>query len=165
LNKRYANKKKRIILLSLLTLLSVLSCRRNRDLTGAPEVVKTSTGIEMVKIPAGWFEMGSDSGRADEEPAHRVWIDSFWMDRYEVIQEQFRKYQIPDPSKFKDPNNPLEQINWLDAVMYCNDRSNAEGLEPCYDEQTWKCNFDANGNTPAGPERIQNTASATIRAS
>ena len=28
---------------------------------------------------------------------------------------------------------------------YCNDRSRAEGLEPCYDEKTWECNFDANG--------------------
>jgi acetoin utilization deacetylase AcuC-like enzyme len=39
----------------------------------------------------------------------------------------------------------LEQVNWTDAALYCNDRSIAEGLEPCYDEQTWECNFDANG--------------------
>ena len=39
----------------------------------------------------------------------------------------------------------MEQVNWTDAALYCNDRSMAEGLEPCYDEQTWECNFDANG--------------------
>jgi acetoin utilization deacetylase AcuC-like enzyme len=39
----------------------------------------------------------------------------------------------------------LEQINWTDATLYCNDRSLAEGLEPCYDEETWQCNFQANG--------------------
>ena len=67
------------------------------------------------------------------------------MDRFEVVQEQFKKFQISDPSHFKDPNNPLEQINWTDAAMFCNERSLAEGLEPCYDEETWECNFDANG--------------------
>jgi acetoin utilization deacetylase AcuC-like enzyme/formylglycine-generating enzyme required for sulfatase activity len=99
----------------------------------------------MVKIPEGWFDMGSGSGSPDESPVHKVWINSFWMDRYEVVQEQFKKFQISDPSHFKDPNNPLEQINWTDATMYCNERSLAEGLEPCYDEETWECNFQANG--------------------
>jgi acetoin utilization deacetylase AcuC-like enzyme len=36
-------------------------------------------------------------------------------------------------------------MNWTDAAMYCNDRSYAEGFEECYDERTWKCDFDANG--------------------
>jgi hypothetical protein len=39
----------------------------------------------------------------------------------------------------------LEQINWTDAAIYCNERSLAEGLEPCYDEETWACDFAANG--------------------
>lgn len=99
----------------------------------------------MVAIPAGWFVMGDDNGASDERPAHKVWINAFWMDRYEVVQGQFRKYQLPDPSHFKNPQNPLEQINWTDAALYCNDRSRAEGLEPCYDEETWQCNFQSNG--------------------
>ncbi len=134
----------RIIFL-VLTLLAISGCRRAEENTAIPEVVTTKTGIEMVKIPGGWFDMGSKSGSPDESPLHRVWIDSFLMDRYEVVQEQFRKYQIPDPSHFKNPKNPLEQINWTDAAMYCNDRSRAEDLKPCYDEETWQCNFQANG--------------------
>jgi formylglycine-generating enzyme required for sulfatase activity len=67
------------------------------------------------------------------------------MDKYEVPQEEFRKHQISDPSHFKDPKNPLNQMNWTDAAMYCNDRSYSEGLEECYDEETWDCNFQANG--------------------
>ena len=99
----------------------------------------------MVVIPAGTFEMGSDKGTPDEAPVHKVSVSSFWMDRYEVVQEEFRKYQRPDPSHFKGPRQPLEQINWTDAAGYCNDRSRADGLEPCYDEKTWACNFNANG--------------------
>jgi acetoin utilization deacetylase AcuC-like enzyme/formylglycine-generating enzyme required for sulfatase activity len=110
-----------------------------------PEVIETKTGIEMVKIPGGIFEMGSEKGTSDELPVHRVWVSPFLMDRFEVTQDQFKKYQLPDPSHFKNPKNPLEQINWTDATLYCNERSLAEGLEPCYDEETWECNFEANG--------------------
>jgi len=120
-------------------------CRRAKDTTSMPEVIKTKSGLEMVVIPGGWFEMGSNNGASDESPVHRIWVSSFWMDRYEVVQEQFKKFQLPDPSHFKNPKNPLEQINWTDAATYCNERSFAEGLEPCYDEETWKCNFQANG--------------------
>jgi len=99
----------------------------------------------MVAIPGGWFEMGSAKGGSDERPVHKVWVSPFLMDIYEVRQEQFKKYQLPDPSHFKNPDNPLEQINWTDAALYCNDRSRAEGFEPCYDEETWDCNFAASG--------------------
>jgi acetoin utilization deacetylase AcuC-like enzyme/formylglycine-generating enzyme required for sulfatase activity len=123
----------------------VLGCRRVKEPAGTMEVITTKTGIEMVKIPEGWFDMGSKNNSPDESPVHKVWISSFWMDRFEVVQEQFKKFQISDPSHFKDPNNPLEQINWTDATLFCNERSLAEGLEPCYDEETWECNFQANG--------------------
>jgi acetoin utilization deacetylase AcuC-like enzyme/formylglycine-generating enzyme required for sulfatase activity len=126
-------------------LLVFSGCRKAENTSYKPEVIITKTGIEMVAIPAGWFLMGDDKGATDEKPEHRVWISAFWMDKYEVVQEQFRIYQLPDPSHFKNFKNPLERINWTDAALYCNDRSRAEGLEPCYDEQTWQCNFDANG--------------------
>jgi acetoin utilization deacetylase AcuC-like enzyme/formylglycine-generating enzyme required for sulfatase activity len=130
----------------LLLILSIApGCRRVKDTNDKPEITVTKTGVEMVIIPGGWFEMGSTKGETDELPVHRVWVNPFMMDRYEVQQEEFRRHQISDPSGFKNPKNPLEQINWTDAAMYCNDRSFAEGLEECYDEQTWQCNFQANG--------------------
>jgi len=130
----------------LLLILPVISgCRRSQDTGGAPAVIKTESGLEMVAIPGAWFEMGSSKGNDDESPVHRVWISPFLMDRYEVVQDQFKKFQFPDPSHFKNPKNPLERINWTDATMYCNERSFAEGLDPCYDEETWDCNFAANG--------------------
>jgi acetoin utilization deacetylase AcuC-like enzyme/formylglycine-generating enzyme required for sulfatase activity len=127
-----------------LILPDISGCRHSRDTADTHKVIKTKTGVEMVIIPGGWFEMGSNEA-TDESPAHRVWISSFWMDRLEVTQDQFKKYQISDPSHFKNPKNPLEQINWTDGAVYCNERSLAEGLEPCYDEENWQCNFDANG--------------------
>jgi len=120
-------------------------CRRSKDPADEPQVITTKTNIEMVVLSGGWFEMGSKHGSGDERPIHRVWVSPFGMDRFEVVQEEFKKYQIPDPSHFKNPKHPLEQINWTDAARYCNDRSLAEGFEPCYNEETWDCNFTANG--------------------
>jgi acetoin utilization deacetylase AcuC-like enzyme/formylglycine-generating enzyme required for sulfatase activity len=129
----------------LLVLPANLCCRRSEQPANKPPLVKSKSGIEMVAIPGGFFEMGSENGGADERPVHKVQISPFWMDVYEVRQEQFKKYQLPDPSHFKNPDNPLEQINWTDAALYSNERSRAEGLEPCYNEETWDCNFAANG--------------------
>jgi len=120
-------------------------CRRTSKPVAAPKVIRTKSGIEMVAIPGGAFEMGSKKGNADEKPVHKVRIKAFLMDRYEVVQSQFKKHQISDPSHFKDPNGPLDQINWTDATIYCNERSLGEGLEPCYDEETWECDFEADG--------------------
>jgi len=36
-------------------------------------------------------------------------------------------------------------VSWVDAVLFCNQRSLAEGLEPCYDEETGECDFGADG--------------------
>src|SRR5210317_258105 len=85
--------------LSLLILLAFVSgCRRVEDAAATLETITTKSGIEIVKIPEGWFDMGSKNGSPDESPVHKVWISSFWMDRYEVVQEQFKKFQISDPS-------------------------------------------------------------------
>jgi acetoin utilization deacetylase AcuC-like enzyme/formylglycine-generating enzyme required for sulfatase activity len=129
----------------LLMMAIVPGCRRTGKTEQAMRIIKTTSGIEMVEIPGGWFQMGSKKGASDETPVHKVWVSPFWMDRFEVVQEEFKKYQLSDPSHFKNPKNPLEQMNWTDAALYCNERSLTEGLEPCYDEETWECNFKANG--------------------
>ncbi len=134
--------------LLVLAVLAASSCRKAKDSpagSAMTQVVKTKSGIEMVLIPGGWFEIGSEKGSPDESPVHRVWVDSFLMDKYEVTQEQYGRFPLPDPSHFKNPRHPTEQMNWNDAALYCNERSRDEGLEPCYDEKTWECDFESNG--------------------
>ena len=46
---------------------------------------------EMVRIPAGWFEMGCETGRDDEKPVHRVWVDAFELAAYQVTHAEDRK--------------------------------------------------------------------------
>ena len=99
----------------------------------------------MVVIPGGTFTMGRETGEADELPRHAVSLSPFAIDKYEVTQDQFSALELPDPSHFKDPRRPVEQLRWSDAAEFCNFRSLEEGLEPCYDELTYECNFEASG--------------------
>jgi len=135
----------RIAGICLLAVTVLPGCQQDKPGAPTPQVVTTKSGIEMVAIPGGPFEMGSKGESPDETPVHKVSVSPFWMDRYEVVQEEFRKHQFADPSHFKGPKQPLDQINWTDAAMYCNERSRAEGLKPCYDERTWECDFSADG--------------------
>jgi formylglycine-generating enzyme required for sulfatase activity len=130
--------------------LGLWSCGGEETTSGAeegstPATIVTESGAEMVLIPGGWFEMGGEGGNEDEGPIHRVWVDSFLMDIYEVTQDQYERLQLSDPSRFQGARLPVEQQTWIDAVRFCNERSYQEGLEPCYDEETLECDFEANG--------------------
>ena len=111
----------------------------------APEAVTTKLGIEMLDLPAGSFTMGDNSGDSDEQPAHQVSVSRFSIDVHEVTQENYEKLMGKNPAKFKNPESPVERASWVSAAQYCNMRSSMEGFEPCYDTQTYRCNFEANG--------------------
>src|SRR5205823_9399801 len=73
-------------------LLPFLGCGQSEESNGtAPttETIKTKSGVEMVRIPAGSFEMGSKHGRDEERPVHKVSVDAFLMDKYEVTQAEY----------------------------------------------------------------------------
>ena len=47
---------------------------------------------DMVWIPGGTFEMGSNDHYPEERPVHRVTVDGFWIDRCPVTNERFRRF-------------------------------------------------------------------------
>jgi formylglycine-generating enzyme required for sulfatase activity len=110
-----------------------------------PQTIKTACGMEMVPIPAGQFTMGVNDGPIDAKPAHRVKVDGFLMDQHEITQEVYEKVTGQNPSRRKNPQNPVEQVTWVAAARFCNTRSLQEGLKPCYNTNTWECDFSANG--------------------
>ena len=111
---------------------------------GSAEVT-TPTGVAMVLVPGGEFVMGDDGGEQDERPAHKVRVDAFYMDKYEVTQKSYEKLMGANPSKYKQPERPVEQVSWFNAEKYCNMRSLQEGLTPCYDLAALRCDFAADG--------------------
>ena len=46
----------------------------------------------MVLIPAGEFQMGSNTGNPDEKPEHTVYVDAFYMDKYEVTNADYAAF-------------------------------------------------------------------------
>ena len=110
-----------------------------------PPVITTKGGVEMVLLPAGEFKMGGNTGNADETPVHTVSVNAFLMDRFEVTQAQYDKLELPHPSHFRAPANPVEMTGWGQAITFCNARSLSEGLQPCYNEETGDCAFEADG--------------------
>lgn len=82
----------------------------------------------MRRIPEGWFQMGSDTGRDDERPAHRVWIDAFELAAFQTTNAEYARFvgdtrhSVPplwDDSNFGDPQQPVVAVSWFDAVAYC----------------------------------------------
>ena len=127
--------------------------RKPQGASATPAVVKTPSGVEMVRLPGGWFAMGSDDEEQTDETPHRVCVSPFYIDTHEVTQEEYEKLMGKNPSRWKAKGNPVEQIRWADAAAYCNARSRAEGLRPAYDPKTWECDFAGDGyRLPTEPE-------------
>ena len=47
---------------------------------------------DMVWIPGGTFQMGSDDHYPEEAPAHPVTVAGFWIDRTQVTNAAFRRF-------------------------------------------------------------------------
>ena len=108
-----------------------------------PKPQATNTRTAPLLLPGGRFVMG-DKNEPDAQP-HEVVVDAFHIDPYPVTQEFFQRLIGENPARWKGASNPVEQVRWSDAVRFCNKRSQAEGLQSCYDLTSWKCNFEADG--------------------
>jgi formylglycine-generating enzyme required for sulfatase activity len=106
--------------------------------------VTTPGGVAMVRIPAGEFVMGSDAA-VDSVPVRKVAISEFHIDKQEVTQALYEKITGKNPSRRVGPEHPVERVRWREAIAFCNQRSTADGLRPCYDAKTGACDFSADG--------------------
>jgi len=81
-------------------------------------VVKDCTECpEMVVVPAGSFEIGSNDGDSDEKPVHTVRIARpFALGKTEVTQGQWRAVMGYNPSRFTSCGDdcPVENVSWND---------------------------------------------------
>ncbi|MDR0569305.1 MAG: formylglycine-generating enzyme family protein [Spirochaetaceae bacterium] len=87
-------------------------------------------------VKGGTFLMGNvqekSSAIIHEYPQHKVTLKGFYLGRFQVIQNDYERLMLKNPSHFKGPNLPVEQVSWYDAIEYCNRRSAAEKLHPAY---------------------------------
>lgn len=78
------------------------------------------TGMELVKVPKGCFQMGSNGSSKNDRPGHKVCITKdFYLGKYEVTQGQWEAIMGNNPSKLKTGNDhPVEQVSWYDVQQY-----------------------------------------------
>jgi formylglycine-generating enzyme required for sulfatase activity len=101
------------------------------ELAGASPAAPTPGPAEvpgMVYVPAGEFVMGSEWGEWDEEPRHIVFLDAFYIDKYEITNEEYQRCMDArrcNPQAFRSdrslmgPRQPVVAVGWDDAVTYC----------------------------------------------
>ena len=98
--------------------------------------ITNSIGIELKLLPPGKYQIASN-----EIPLHNPlrWLPfirklpasethdhnqvtltrAFYIGVYEVTQTQYMQVMQTNPSKFKDANNPVEQLSWREAMDFC----------------------------------------------
>jgi len=95
--------------------------------------------IKMVYIDGGPFYMGSPANEQGNiwpsvEKQHLVTVSSFYMSECEITQEEYEDVMGNNPSYLNNigKNNPVDTVNWYEAVEFCNKLSKMENLNPVY---------------------------------
>lgn len=92
-------------------------------------LVSPNDNMTLVAVPAGEFIMGSENGLTDEQPAHTVMLDTFWLDQTEITNAMYRRCveagacDPPSATTYYDDsafaNHPVVYVSWNDAKSYC----------------------------------------------
>lgn len=84
------------------------------------------TGMQFVFIKGGCYEMGDlvGDGDSNERPAHEVCVNDFSIGKYDVTNEEFRKFR-PDHNSgafeglsLNGDKQPVVNVSWYDAVEF-----------------------------------------------
>ena len=136
-----------------------------------PSEWSNSLGMKFVRVPAGEFLMGSESGFADddEQPVTRVRISrAFYLGKYEVTQGQWEVVMGSNPSDFKNCGRdcPVESVSWDDVQHFIGKLNGMEGGAtyrlPTEAEWEFAARAGTQTDTPAGDLEILGTSNAPV---
>lgn len=127
--------------------------------SGSNKTVKEIEG--MAYIPPGEFWIGSDAGWWTSSPRHKVYLDGFYIDKYEVSNREYGEFlkatgthppEFWDDPELNKPELPVTGVSWDDAVLYARWKNKRLPSEAEWEKaagilnQLWKYPW---GNKPA----------------
>ncbi len=123
--------KNAVYIIFIIGILSACTSQGAKEKNNYPEA-----GIqqEILLIPGGSFIMGKKpdpDSRYVDNPSHEVWIDSFYLDKYEVTNARYYEFcmeaghSMPEfwgmdiyRCGLKYPDHPVVGVAWAEAVQY-----------------------------------------------
>jgi len=88
--------------------------------------------MEFIFIKGGMFEMGDvfGDGNKNERPVHQVHVDDFWIGKFLVTQEQWKRIIGDLPFVHNDGNNyPVQGMNWSSVQDFVNKLNEKTGMK------------------------------------
>ena len=85
----------------------------------------------MIFVKGGEFV--SNYKEKNKPAPEKIKIEDYYIGMYEVTQAQWMTVMEKNPSSFIGDSLPVDNVNWYNAVIFCNKLSEMEGLEKCYD--------------------------------
>ncbi|HEV7333829.1 MAG TPA: SUMF1/EgtB/PvdO family nonheme iron enzyme [Flavisolibacter sp.] len=74
---------------------------------------------DMIPIEGGTFVMGNNKSPSKDEAEHPVMVSPFFMNKYEVTQEQWEGIMGSNPSLHKGcPDCPVENVSWEEVLIF-----------------------------------------------
>jgi len=86
----------------------------------------------LVLVKGGCFQMGDNFGDGfrSERPVHEVCVDSFYMGKYEVTQQEWYAVMGWNPSYFKRCNDcPVDSVTWNDTQAFIRRLNDLTGMK------------------------------------
>ena len=143
-----------------------------------PIELVNSIGMRFRLVPPGSGVIGSpegEPGRGSVEKQHvRTIYRPFYLGKFEVTQAEFSKVMGKNPSGFRGPRRPVEEVTWFQAQQFCIRLGKREGLPrntyrlPTEVEWEYACRAGTttpyySGNTPADLNRVAETGDNNYR--
>jgi formylglycine-generating enzyme required for sulfatase activity len=115
---------KRLRAATLLLVISLASIWRLSDHATIYSKINPRDRLTYIWIPPGAYFTGCDPQDKEcigwERPRHKILIEKgFWIGQTEVTQAAYHSVMGSNPSRYKGPNRPAEQVDWYSATAYC----------------------------------------------
>jgi len=132
----------------------------------------------MILLPKGFFIMGANGHGDDEAPEHKVYLDAYYIDKYEVTAAQFAAF-LNDVKTFKEfykdskfgmlvlekdfksrkglESYPINNVTWFGAAAFCKWKNKRLPTEAEWEKAArgTEGNFFPWGNDPITPQKAR----------